>query len=81
MGEVSREAIFKASKELIRDRIPDALFVSCTAVRIVPYIEELEREIGIPVISSSQAMAWDALRLAGYSRSIEGYGQLLTLPR
>lgn len=81
IGELARESIFKASKALVRNARPDALFISCTATPIVPYIARLEKEIGVPVVSSTQAMAWDALRLAGYRRPIRGFGRLLAVTR
>ncbi|WP_128916442.1 maleate cis-trans isomerase family protein [Bradyrhizobium nanningense] len=80
-NKLHRDSIFTAAKELVRHNSPDALFMSCTAMPIVPHIETLEREIGIPVISSTQAMAWDALRLIGYTRPINGFGRLLASPR
>ncbi|MBD1552679.1 aspartate/glutamate racemase family protein [Pseudomonas typographi] len=43
----------------------DAVFVSCTSLRMASLIPTLERELGKPVISSNYAMAWHALRLAG----------------
>nr|WP_249815441.1 aspartate/glutamate racemase family protein [Bradyrhizobium sp. 168] len=80
-NELRPEIIFTAAKELVRHNSPDALFMSCTAMPIVAYIDALEREIGIPVISSTQAMAWDALRLSGYDLPIDGFGRLLASPR
>lgn len=81
IGELRRESIFRAANALIRDKRPDALFISCTATPVVPHIDTLEREIGIPVVTSSQAMAWDALRLAGYRKAIDGFGRLLASER
>lgn len=43
----------------------DAVFVSCTSLRVATLIPELEQRLGKPVISSNHAMAWHALRLAG----------------
>jgi maleate cis-trans isomerase len=40
-------------------------------------IEKLERELGKPVLSTTQVSIWDALRLAGYRGEIAGYGKLL----
>ncbi len=57
----------------------DALFLSCTALRAVPVLHELETRLGKPVLSSNQAMFWQTLRLAGYDQPIAGYGQLLQL--
>lgn len=58
-------------------RDADAVFVSCGALRTIDIVEELEQELGKPVICSNQAMMWDTLRLAGIEDRIEGYGQLL----
>jgi maleate isomerase len=55
----------------------DALFISCTAIRAVEVIEEIEQTLGKPVISSIQAEFWQSLRLAGYIAPIEGFGTLL----
>ena len=55
--------------------------ISCTATPVVSHIAALEKAIGVPVVSSSQAMAWDALRLAGYRKPIQGYGRLLEARR
>ncbi|MET4072259.1 maleate isomerase [Bradyrhizobium sp. S3.2.6] len=80
-NSLRRESIFAAAKELTRHNLPDALLISCTAMPIVPHIDSLEREIGIPVVTSSQAMAWDALRLAGFRDPIDGFGRLLASGR
>lgn len=80
-NELSRKSLFAAAKELISPGVPDALFMACTATPIVPYIDSLERELGIPVVTSTQAMAWDALRLAGYGAPIDGFGRLLAAQR
>jgi maleate isomerase len=55
----------------------EALFISCTALRTVGIVEELESRLGKPVVTSNQAMFWHALRLAGYTRHLDGFGQLL----
>ncbi len=55
----------------------DALFISCGALRSIDIVQDLENELGKPVICSNQAMMWDMLRLAGIEDRIDGYGQLL----
>jgi maleate isomerase len=42
-----------------------ALFISCTALRATPLIPELEAALGVPVLTSTQAMWWEAQTLAG----------------
>jgi maleate isomerase len=54
----------------------DAVFICCGALRAVDIAQELEDELGKPVIVSNQAMMWDCLRLAGIPDAIEGYGRI-----
>ena len=58
---------------------PDAqaLFVSCSALRATPLIAALEAELGVPVLTSTQAMWWEALDLAGARR--RGPGRIFAL--
>jgi maleate isomerase len=60
-------------------RRPDAeaYFLSCTNIQAVAAIDALETALGVPVISSNQAMIWHALRSAKISDRLHGYGQLL----
>ena len=55
----------------------DALFISCGALRTIDVIDQLEQDLGKPVICSNQAMMWDVLRKAGVTDPISGYGRLL----
>lgn len=57
----------------------DALFVSCTALRTADVVDEIENTIGKPVVTSNQALAWHALRLAGYEDPVPGLGRLFRL--
>jgi maleate isomerase len=56
----------------------DAVFVSCTSVRLAEAASAIEAEIGIPVTSSNHAMAWHALRLAGVGDAMPQWGRLFT---
>jgi maleate cis-trans isomerase len=42
--------------------------------------EEIEGEIGRPVVTSNQASIWLSLRRAGVNEPISGFGRLLRLP-
>ncbi len=55
----------------------DALIISCLNTRSHTVIAALEQAIGKPVITSTQATLWHALRLAGVKDAITGYGRLL----
>jgi maleate isomerase len=54
----------------------DALFLSCSGIRAIEVIQEVEDAIGKPVITSNQAQMWSCLRRAGIQDNIEGYGQI-----
>ena len=57
----------------------DAIFVSCTSVRLADAVAGIEARTGLPVTSSNHAMAWHCLRLAGIDEAIEGRGRLFCL--
>jgi maleate isomerase len=54
----------------------DAVFASCTNLRTFGVIEQAEKTLGKPVISSNSVFAWHLFRLAGVTGPINGPGQL-----
>ena len=67
---------------LVRDNAredADAYLISCTAVRSLEVVADLERDLGKPVLTSNQAAVWHALRTMGVRDAIAGFGRLLTL--
>ena len=54
----------------------DGLFISCTNFRTIEVIDHLEKELGVPVISSNTATLWAMMRKVGISRTLEKHGQL-----
>jgi maleate isomerase len=57
----------------------DAYFLSCTTIRAASVIEALERDLGKPVVTSNQAVAWHSLRVGGVCDHTTGFGALLRL--
>jgi len=57
----------------------DALFLSCTNLYTMDQIAQLERELGLPVISSNQASLWAALTRIGVDGSATAPGRLFTV--
>lgn len=78
IARVSRQTILEGARSAMRDDA-DAVFLSCTALRAVECIEEVEQLIGKPAVSSNQASVWLTLRRAGIEDVIPGFGRLLTL--
>lgn len=56
----------------------DAILLSGTGLPTVGVLERLESDLGKPVISSNQAMLWQALRVAGVRDAVGGFGRLLS---
>ncbi len=76
---LTAESVKAAALELGSHPDVDGVFVSCTSVRLVDVVEDLEQELGKPVTSSNHAMAWHTLRLAGIQEGIKGFGKLFRL--
>jgi maleate isomerase len=56
------------------------IVIGCSAFRICEpgLISELERMVGKPVITSTQAYLWWMLRMAGVNDRVDGYGTLFS---
>jgi maleate isomerase len=62
-AEIASEAVADMARRH-RSEILDcgALFISCTQLLTMDQIEPLERELGVPVVSSNQATLWSGLK-------------------
>ena len=54
-----------------------AIVLACTNWKTMEAIEQLEADLGKPVLSTTQVSVWAALRLIGRLDGVDGYGQLL----
>jgi maleate cis-trans isomerase len=78
IARVSGEELISLVEEVDRPE-SDALFISCTSLHTIEIIDELERRLNKPVVTSNQATFWNILRLAGIDDKIDGFGQLFRL--
>ena len=69
-------AAYRLAKQVYKPEA-QAVFISCTNFRSLEVIDPLEKDLGVPVISSNTASLWLALRTIGYREPIKGYGVLL----
>jgi len=60
----------------LRNDAADAYFISCANIQSIDVIEDLERVLGKPVVTSNQAALWCALRTLGLSDEVPGLGSL-----
>ena len=75
---LKKETIIDTIKS-IQDIEAEAIFVSCTAMPILSLINDIEKIINKPILSSNQAIIWDCLRSVKINKPIYGYGKLLEL--
>lgn len=79
-ARITTNSIRAAIMEIGGHNEVDAVFLSCTSLRLTEIVDDVERELGKPVTSSNHALIWHTLRLAGVSEPINGYGSLYHLP-
>ncbi len=80
VSRITPDSIEKGVREIIKRASVEAVFVSCTSVRLVEACKELEVSLGVPLTSSNHAMAWHAMRLAGIDDQLPRFGSLFELP-
>lgn len=73
---IAPQSIRDAARHVAAQTECDAVFLSCTNLRTLSVIEELEADLDIPVLSSNQVLAWHLSQLAGYDASETGVGRL-----
>lgn len=75
VGTLGREEVlsFAAAND---DDQAEALLMPDTALHTAAWLEDIEQQLGKPVLTANQVSAWEALRLAGAGTSREGLGTL-----
>ncbi len=77
IGRVPPEKVYRLVKSLDINGA-DAVFISCTNLRTIEVIDALEKDLGIPVVSSNTATAWLTLRKLSIQEAGLEVGVLLT---
>lgn len=73
-------AAILAGIEAVAAQAPcDAVFASCTNLRVQDILRDAEARTGVPVIGSNQALAWHMMRLAGLKDAPVAGGRLFSL--
>jgi maleate isomerase len=72
----SPEQLRRMIREVANSK-PDAITTFCTGLRAAPLVEELERELGVPIYDTISTVTWKSLRLLGADATrIRGWGRL-----
>jgi len=75
-SEVEPDTLRRMLREVARKR-PDAITIMCTNLHGAQLVEEMERELGIPIYDSVATVVWKALKTVGADlRSVKGWGRL-----
>jgi arylmalonate decarboxylase len=72
-----QDIIALAGRVSARAKGAEALLISCGGLRTLDVGKTIEDKYGLPVVSSTPAAFWAALRLVGESGAVSGYGRLL----
>lgn len=79
VARIDGDSIRAAALEIGRDPQVEAVFLSCTNLRALGLIDELEAALGKPALCSNQALAWRMARLAGISGPVGLPGRLASV--
>jgi arylmalonate decarboxylase len=77
-GAATQEILFNLGADVYANsKLADALVVSCGALRTLELIVPLEKQIKVPVVSSTPHGLMNGVRLLGVSPRAMGYGMVL----
>jgi maleate isomerase len=76
VGQQTPDVAYKLAKEAFTEEA-DAIFISCTNFRTIDIIDLLEEDLCKPVVTSTQASMWAALKELKIKKSFTKYGKLL----
>lgn len=65
VARIAPASITEAAATLASRSNLDGIFLSCTNLRTLDIIPDLEDRLGMPVLSSNQVLAWHMARMAG----------------
>jgi len=65
VARIAPSSIADAARDLARRNHLEGMFLSCTNLRTLDIIDPLTQELGLPVLSSNQCLAWHMAVLSG----------------
>lgn len=80
-GSLTLAAVYHAASLVFRRHAgANGIWITQASVPSVGVIDDLERDLGLPVVSSAQALMWAGLRMAGVREPVPGFGRLFDVP-
>lgn len=80
VARIDPASIHAAALEVGKNPAVEAVFLSCTNLRTLDIITDLEQRLGKPVLSSNQALAWHMARLSDAPLAADAPGALFSRP-
>jgi maleate isomerase len=72
--------IYRAAKKAVREaKNAAAVFIPCANFPVVDVIEDIEMDMGLPVISNMTSQLYAAFKAIGMREKINGYGKLMRM--
>ena len=83
VGTVPLEVVYRAARKLFENHRgkADGIWITQASMPSVAVIEELERSLDVPVVTSAQALMWAGLRAVGVHEAIDGFGKLFAIDK
>ena len=78
IGKTSIEEVYSLAKSF-DNKDAESLIISCTNLKTMDIISQLENELGIPVITSTQSILWQSLKRFHYKGKIKRYGRIFKM--
>jgi len=78
IGHITAADVYRAAKQALGEagRL-DGLYLPCPQFPALEVVEEIEKDLAIPVIPHLGSELWAALRAVGIKKPISGFGRLL----
>lgn len=79
VGQLSPYEVYAHVKKVyLRNPTADGIYLLGSGWRIMEMIQELEDDLGVPVVHPIPARAWEIQRRLHVRRPVEGYGRLMS---
>lgn len=77
-GSIPLDVIYRAAKNIYlrHAKHVDGIWITQASIPSVGIINDLEADLGVPVVTSAQALMWAGLRLAAIHTPVSGFGRL-----
>jgi maleate isomerase len=81
IAKVTSQEVYRFAKEVFLEAPEaDGIFIPCPRWPTIGIIDKLEKDLRVPVVTSSTAMIWKAFDQLKIKEPVFGYGKLLENP-